>query len=164
MLNINITLDFLTNTRYNYLTVLVNLEDFMSNYTSLAQQFCTALEGKDCKKIGKLLDNGYKGIFVILRILSGKQDGCSAGDLANTIGISTARIAVAIKTLTSKDYITRIKSSDDKRKVVIKITSKGQEALRKRENEVFDVIVNLIQKLSPTEAEDFIRLSKKLLS
>lgn len=134
----------------------------MFDYLDLAKQFCQALEGKDCKKVSKLLEDGYRGMYLILRILRSNTSGLSAGDIADKTGISTARTAVAIRTLINKGFVTKRRATDDGRKVIIQITDNGCNALVKKGAEVLDVIVELMKKLTQTEVQEFVLLSQKL--
>lgn len=120
-------------------------------------------QGKEGRNVIKLLDKGYKGIFVILRILHESDSEIVSADLAKRLGVSTARIATALNTLERKGYIKRTPSDSDGRKVAILLTPSGVEALETREREIDGVIASLFEKLTEEEKFIFFTLVKKLL-
>lgn len=120
-------------------------------------------QGKEWRKATNLLENGYKGIFVILRVLRDSKTEIVSADLAKQLDVSTARIATALNTLQRKGYIKRIPSAVDRRKVIIVLTPLGVEALEAREKEVNDFVVPLFNKLSAEEQIMLVNLLKKLL-
>lgn len=124
------------------------------------QEIC---RGKEWRKVIKLLENGYKGIFVILRVLHESKTEVVSADLAKQLDVSTARIATALNTLESKGYIKRVPSANDGRKVAVLITPQGEEALEEREKEVNGLVVPLFAKLSEEERSTLFNLLKKLL-
>lgn len=130
---------------------------------SIKNEMKKICQGREWRKVINFLENGYKGIFVILRILRDSKTEIVSADLAKQLDVSTARIANALNTLESKGYIRRIPSAIDGRKVVIKITPLGIEALEAREKEVNNLVVPLFGKLSAEEQITFFNLLKKLL-
>ena len=120
-------------------------------------------QSKDWRKIMKLLEGGYKGIFLILRILRDSQKEVVSADLAKQLDVSTARIATALNTLERKGFIKRVPSMDDGRKVAIILTPLGNEALAAREKEVNNLVCELFSKLTGDEQIMLFTLLKKLL-
>lgn len=130
---------------------------------SIRTEMKKVCRGKDWRKAIDLLESGYKGIYVILRILSDSDAEIVSADLAKLLNVSTARIATALNTLERKGYLERTPSSRDGRKVVIMITPLGTEALAAREEEVNGFVGLLFAKLTEEEQETFFALLKKLL-
>ncbi len=115
------------------------------------------------KKLARLLEDGYRGMFVILRIVRDSPSEIVAGDLAKLMGVSTARIARALNTLEEKDYIERIPEKSDARKVVIRLTEEGAVALSAREKEIDAEVLPMTENLSDEELRTFFDLLLKLL-
>ena len=136
----------------------------MSQNMQLAKNLLSACEGDGWHELVKLLESGYKGEFVALRIL---RDSCTevvAGDLAKKMNVSTARVAAMLKSLERKRFICRLRSQKDRRITVIEITQSGLQALEWRESQVFGFIEKLFSKLSDEEADCFVALAKKLFA
>lgn len=120
-------------------------------------------QGRDWRKVISFLESGYKGIFVILRLLHDSDTEIVSSDLAKRLNVSTARIATALNTLERKGYIKRTPSSKDGRKVVILLTPLGDKALEAREKEANELVVSMFDKLTREEKNTFFELLKKLL-
>lgn len=120
--------------------------------------------GKEWRKVIEFLENGYKGIFVILRILHESKTEVVSAALAKQLDVSTARIATALNTLERKGYIERTPSQNDGRKVVITLTPRGSEALEEREKEANALVNPLFARLTEDEKNTFFTLLKKLLA
>lgn len=117
---------------------------------------------KNWKTFVDMIEEGYKGIFVILRIVRDNPNVCS-GDLARETGVSTARIARALNTLEEKGYVERIGEKNDGRKVLIKLTSSGEKALEERESHIVKTLKKAFDNLTEEEIIHFFELLKKLL-
>lgn len=132
--------------------------------TLQATEIRNIFERKGCKNFIKLFDTGFKGTYVVLRILRDANGALSAGDLAKETNISTARIAVIIKVLLDKKHITRVQSACDGRKVAVEITPDGVVALEQRELEIQSMIEQFLRKLTDDETENLIFLLKKMFN
>lgn len=117
---------------------------------------------KNRKTFVDMIEEGYKGMFVILRIVRDNSSVCS-GDLARETGVSTARIARALNTLEEKGFIERISEKNDGRKVLIKLTSSGEKALEERESYIVKTLKKAFENLTEEEIIHFFELLKKLL-
>lgn len=131
-------------------------------YREQAEEFHRILSCKECGKISKFLAEGYRGLYVILRIVRDSEKGVLSSDIAKTMNISTARVAVALKTLHQKGYISKIPADYDGRKIILKVTPSGEKALSEREKSVYDLIETFLAKLTEEEAQTFIMIAKKL--
>lgn len=114
------------------------------------------------KLIG-LLDDGYRGMYVILKILIEKGGKCGSGDLAKEMGVSTARVATAINSLEKKGYVCRQSDENDARKVTILITEQGIDAIEQRKKSIETMIAPMLDNLSDEESNELFELLKKFL-
>lgn len=115
------------------------------------------------RKLTGMIDDGYKGMYVILRILQESETNVVAGDLARRMYVSTARIARALNALESKNHIRRESDDSDARKVVIRLTQQGERALEERNKVVAETVEPMISNLSDEEAETLFSLLEKFL-
>lgn len=118
---------------------------------------------KNWRNLVDFIEDGYKGIFVILRILSESVGEVCAGDLARLTGVSTARVASALNALEKKGYVMRLTQKTDARKVIIKITEQGECALEERKKKVEALIAPMLANLTEEEIITLSYLLKKLL-
>ncbi|MGN1235229.1 MAG: MarR family winged helix-turn-helix transcriptional regulator [Christensenellaceae bacterium] len=120
-------------------------------------------ETKNWRNLLELVDDGYKGMFVLLRIVQESERSVTAGELAKRMCVTTARIARALNTLEKKEYIRRESDESDARKVVIRLTSLGEEALKERKSAIAEMIEPMFNNLTEAEADALFSLLEKLL-
>lgn len=132
-------------------------------FTAIQEEMKNLCQSKNWRSLVTLIDEGYKGLFVILGILSDEAAPLSAGALAVKTGVSTARIASALNTLESKGFVRREKVEGDGRKVQISLTEDGKTALENRKRKVEEMIEPMLGNLSDEEASYLFFILKKLL-
>lgn len=132
------------------------------DYQKATKEFCKTFEGKEIRKVTRLFDEGFKGMYVILRILRDSESEVIPSDIAKKMDISTARVAAALNTLSRKNYIQRIPAANGGRRVIVEITPEGRQALAQREIKVNAVITDFFKRLSEDEIQSLISIVKKL--
>lgn len=115
------------------------------------------------KNVTEIIQEGFSGMYFVLRLLSAKPTGLLAGDISSAFGVTTARTAVILSTLEAKGYIIKAKSSTDARRTLVTITDEGKIALNERENKIFVAIDTILQKLNERETVEFYHILQKLL-
>lgn len=130
---------------------------------SIKAQIKKMLNSERLAQINLLFEEGYKGVFVILRLLNQSQTPLTSGEIAKKMNVTSARISRALNYLEGKNYIIRIKDDKDARKVLVTITSEGRVALKQREKEVHNTIQPCLDNLTREELKQLIELVNKLL-
>ncbi len=115
------------------------------------------------RSLMNLLGEGYKGMYVIMKIVRDCPAPVVAGTLAKTMRVSTARIAYAVKNLENKGYVKRTSEQSDARKVVIELTDKGISALEEQEKKVTSMIEPLLMRATEEELDAMFGTLKKIL-
>lgn len=126
------------------------------------EELLLGINNEITRKIVTTLEKGYKGLYVILKVIKDQNGEVIAGDISNKLNISTARVAVALKTLERKKYITKYKSLTDLRKTVVTLTPLGKEVLKIREEEINSLIEALLKDLTDEEIEQLIKIINKI--
>lgn len=103
-----------------------------------------------------------RGIHFILGYLEDAKGRVIAGDLAKQLNVSTARIAVLIKKMESRNLIRTYSSPEDARKTVIEITTVGKEKTEAFKEELISNMERLIEVVGVEDIEEFIRISIKI--
>ena len=116
------------------------------------------------RKVAKLFEEGTKGSYCMLRIIRDGAGKITPADVARAMDISTARVAVAMKSLDKKGYIDKKPCESDGRKITVEITPAGRTALEKREVLIRDVLKDVFGKLTREEAETLFKLLRKAFS
>ena len=133
------------------------------DYRVVEDEMKALCQSKRWKNLIGLIDDGYKGMFVILRILQASETNVVAGELAKIMNVSTARIARALNTLEAKNYIRRERDETDARKVVIRLTETGKQALEERKREVKAIFDPMFANLTEKETSTLFFILRKML-
>lgn len=126
------------------------------------EELLNSIRGDNFKKIVNTLEDGYRGMYVILKFVRDNMRETVAGDISKNLNISTARVAVCLNSLEKKGYIVKSKSKTDGRVTVVEITDLGKSVLAKREGEIKELIQLLFSNLSEEEVVQLINIIKKI--
>lgn len=80
--------------------------------------------------------------------------------VAKDLGITVGTLTIAINSLVKKDYVKRIRSSKDRRVVLISLTAKGQKAYKHHEKFHKDMIEEILKIVPENEMEVLIKTLK----
>ena len=96
------------------------------NDKELATKLLKDLWDNRSNRFNNFLDEFNKGEFGLLNYIYFETKEVSAGMLSEKLKVSTARIASILNSLEAKKLIKRKIGTDDKRKVVVEITTEGK--------------------------------------
>ncbi len=117
----------------------------------------------DWQTLVEMLVDGYKGMYVVLRIIRDSEQSVGTCEVARQMHVSTARVATALNTLENKGFVVRSCWENDARKVQLQLTEEGEQALAQREAQISQTVSQLLGKLTEEEAESFFCVLNKLL-
>lgn len=120
------------------------------------------LKCENFRKILTTLEDGYKGLFVILKVIRDYQGKIIAGDISSKLDISTARVAVALNTLERKKYIVKHKAKEDGRKTIVELTDIGRSVLEQRESEIINLMNDFFDNLEINELKQLLNIINKI--
>ena len=122
------------------------------------------LEFRSCapQKIFSRVEETKRGMGFVLLMLENSDREIVAGDIAEGMNVSTARVAALLKKMEQNGLITRENSSSDARRTVVKITPKGRETILEKRAEFLKKTELLIEKVGMKDLEEFIRISRKI--
>lgn len=81
-----------------------------------------------------------------------------AGDLAKVSGVSTARIAAALKKLEGLGLVQRVMSEKDCRKTVVRLTPLGRKRAEEKRKEFVEYTAKVIEKVGKEDMETLLRI------
>lgn len=102
------------------------------------------------------------GEMFILNYLTNKPDDATPSKLANAMNASTARIAMALRSLERKGLIQRRIDNEDRRKVLVSITELGFDLVKSEHEAVHDTMVKIIQELGEDDTREFMRIVDRI--
>lgn len=107
------------------------------------------------------LDKMSKGEVFMLMHLNYLGGSMLAGDLAKHVEVSTARMAIIIKTTEEKGYVRREKVESDRRKTVVVLTEKGKKTVEGLYNQALKNTMCFLEYIGPEDTENIFRLLEK---
>lgn len=130
------------------------------DYRALAMEM---LEGMAFQKMPtekqSQMSSGERGILSYLRYV---KDGAFAGELSRDLGVTTGRIAVALKNLEKKGMIARSAGEKDRRCVVVRITPEGIRAAEAFYDHVLDATQRMLEALGEQDAREYVRIVRRI--
>lgn len=125
------------------------------NDKELATKLLKDLWDNRPNRFNNFLDDFNKGEFGLLNYIYFETKEVSAGMLSEKLKVSTARIASILNSLEAKKLIKRKMGTDDKRKVVVEITTEGKEIIKKYQEEVVNKVSYIISKIGQEKAKQY---------
>lgn len=112
--------------------------------------------------IQEIIGDLSKGEVGILAYLLNEKNNISSNELENHLQVSSARIASTLNSLEKKGLIKRSKSEEDKRKIVISITTNGITKIEEHQEKVKRYVEHLVETLGEKDSLEFIRIVKRI--
>lgn len=99
--------------------------------------------------------------FIVLRILN-RTNKEMVSRVANELNVSNSHITAVTEKLINKGFVTRSRSTSDRRVVYLEITEQGKELVAKMEGEKKKYLQERFSALSEDEMDIMISISKNL--
>lgn len=107
-----------------------------------------------------------QGEMAVLAYLRHEQDYASAGQLSRRFRVTTSRIAAILNSLEKKEFIKRVPSHEDQRKVLVHITQEGISiAAAKHREAIYELGIfweELLEQLGEEDSLEFVRIMNRL--
>lgn len=117
------------------------------------------------KAIGPQLAEPSSGLtgpqFFILDQLK-QKDHCTAGELAESMGVKPSAITAMIDRLHKHEYVIRERDEHDRRIVYLRLSEEGSQTLKKVKRQRQDIVMHYLSHLTAEELESFVSIFEKL--
>lgn len=133
------------------------------NYDTLADELFSLRSSIPKITIERKLAKMVQGERFVLNFLFEHSNRAYPKDLSKAMAVSTARIAKLLNEMEKNELILRTADSSDNRKIIVTITDKGIQKVNEYRNYFSKYIAQLLEKLGPEDAKEYVRLNKKLL-
>jgi MarR family transcriptional regulator, lower aerobic nicotinate degradation pathway regulator len=102
----------------------------------------------------------------ISRLLASLADEgeASQAELGRRTGIDPSDVVAALKEMTAKGFVSRVRDPADARRNVVTLTRRGRAELRRLETVVNDIQERFLEPLTTTERRQLVRMLTKLAS
>lgn len=102
------------------------------------------------------------GIGLVLRYLDETNHPVSAVDISRYMSVSTARVAVLLRTMTKKGLIERGFDLSDGRKILVRLSTKGKEFVAAKKAERRRVLSCIVETVGLERIKSFVETSEKI--
>lgn len=134
------------------------------NYESMASELLQVnermLQVPDRQQLAKLT----KGECFVLNYLLTHNVQAHPGDLSKGLAVSTARIAALLNRMEEKRLISRLPDPCNNRQVIVSLSPHGLELIQEIRREVLAAAAQMLERLGPEDAREYIRIQKKIIS
>ena len=132
------------------------------DYRELAEMFMRNMVAMRKADSQKKIDSAMRGETFVLQYLSDRREDVLPSEISGEMGISTARVATALNSLENKALITRRIDTNDRRKILVTLTSEGKRAIEEHHNEILQDIASMLESLGEQDAREYVRITGKL--
>lgn len=110
----------------------------------------------------QLLNGAKAGIGFVLNMLNSADHPVTAGEISNAMNVSTARVAVLLRKMVNKKYITKEADKSDGRITIVKLTELGKQTAAAMQREMHEHLSVIIDSLGMDKINQFIALSNEI--
>ena len=126
------------------------------------EQVMSLLDQAQPAAIFKWIDASKAGIGAVLRLLSCSEQPATAGEIAEYIGVSTPRVTVLLKKMTTQGLILRETDAEDARIARIRLSERGKELSQEQKAALYRDMGEVIDRVGPEQLMEFLALSKEI--
>ncbi|MBF7075034.1 MarR family transcriptional regulator [Glaciecola sp. MH2013] len=112
------------------------------------------------KKLSK--DSGLTSPQLLVMQEINQHDGAMVKDIASSINLSSATVTTILDRLESKQFVVRERSTVDKRKVAVHLTSVGQDVLESAPKPLQEHFIDRFEKLEEWEQTQLVATMQRV--
>jgi DNA-binding MarR family transcriptional regulator len=133
------------------------------NYQELAIELLSKMQSMHKIMHQKNIQERMQGEALIRSCISEHyQESIIPKEISNTMGVSPARIAAALNDLENKGLITREIDAEDRRKILVRLTEKGQSVAEESKGDFLQKMAALLSLLGEHDAKEYVRIMGRL--
>ena len=83
-------------------------------------------------------------------------------DISAAMGVSTARIAIALNELEKKGFVTREIDENDRRRIIVRVTPKGKDFSEEQRQVFIDRTAEIFEELGEHDTLEYIRITERI--
>ena len=102
------------------------------------------------------------GEMFILNYLIFQDKNVLPGEISTAMNTSSARVAMALKSLESKGLIERRIDREDRRKILVSITGVGRDFVQNERQEMHNKMVDILKELGEQDTREYMRIVTRI--
>lgn len=110
----------------------------------------------------KLLNEAQMGAGAVIRYLREAEGEVSAGNIADFMGVSTARVAVLLRKMAAKGLIVKETSPTDGRVTIVRLSEAGEKTAEAMKENICHRVGQIIDRLGMERMEDFLESVREI--
>lgn len=133
----------------------------MTDYNVLARELMEQMLGRHKIKPFKDIDENLHGGAFVLHFVWHKKEVLPK-EISDAMGVSSARVAVALNDLEEKGLITREIDTSDRRKIIVRPTKLGAEIAAEKTENILRKTECMLKSLGEDDARALVRIIGRL--
>jgi len=146
-----------------YIIVLGIVRWSIMDYFELASEFLSKMHALHRARLNKSINEAVQGEGFVLQYIALQSGGVLPGEICHKMGVSTARVAMALNSLEKKGLITRQIDLTDRRKILVSITQEGIVLAEKNYRVAVEAAARMLALLGEHDAMEYVRITGKLV-
>ena len=106
--------------------------------------------------------DGFHGEEFVLHYIAEHGGEVVPSDIGKEMDVSSARIAQTLNSIEKKGFVTREIDVGDRRRVIVKLTAKGEDEDKRHFEEIMEHMTKMLMSLGEYDAKEYVRITKKL--
>jgi DNA-binding MarR family transcriptional regulator len=129
------------------------------DYTELAKELLEKMHTLSKLRFPpKTINELIHGEIFVLKYIAYQTNGVIPSEISHEMNVTSARIATALNSLENKGLIIREIDKKDRRKIIVKITQKGEELTEKHWQSAVEEVAKMLNLLGEHDTREFIRI------
>ena len=102
------------------------------------------------------------GEMFILNFMAHRNESVIPSELASAMNTSSARVAMALKSMEKKGFITRRIDTEDRRRINVSLTPDGRELVEAHKRDMRKKVEVIINDLGEEDTREYIRIVERM--
>lgn len=132
------------------------------DYDQLSRKLLMAMKRFHDSQMQKQIDASLHGETSVLQYLANKGGDVIPSEISDVMQVSTARVAAALNSLEGKGLITRQIDVDDRRRILVRLTSAGERQAAEFREMVLGNMADMLRSLGERDAQEYVRITNRL--
>ena len=132
------------------------------DYQALAVEFFKSLHALRKTRPQQHISDSLRGELFALQFIAMHDGPVLPGEISDEMEISSARIAATLNSLERKGLITRRIDANDRRRILVELTSEGVSQTKANSHELIANIMQMLSLLSEEDAREYVRITSIL--
>ena len=125
-------------------------------------ELCAALEALHGDEFFRRIGETGAGVSAVMRYLYETDGPVSAGEISRFLQVSTARVAVLLKKMESRELIDRVSDAHDARKSMIRLSDQGRALCTRMLGELSRRLSEVIDRVGRARIREFIAVGNEI--